>query len=445
MKKEEILRIIEEKKVYLIRCLYIGFDGVTRGRVAGKDKVLSNIEDGIGVSQALQAWNCLDEFVAEGRYGNPIDEFRIMPDIETFTVLPYTQNSAVMMVDMFYEGEPWEVCARSFLKNMVKQLDSMGYAAQCAIENEWYLLKMKEGELMPFDDELTYSAAGMNTADNIISEIVINLQEMGLSVEQYHVEQGHAQQELVISHADPLRAADNQVILKETIKGVVCKNDLYASFMPKPFQDLGGNGGHLHLSLYDKEGKNVLYEENDPYHLSPIGYHFIGGILAHIKGLMAITASTVNSYKRLTPGVWASAFASFGLQNRESAIRICGGRPENHNFEYKPIDPCCNPYLAIGAVLAAGMDGIQNQIDPGERGIDVDPVLIDPIEREKRGIFSYPDNLACTLDELSKDAFFKKAMGEVMVEEYVKVKRSEWNSFKQHVTDWEIKNYITTF
>jgi len=444
MTKEEILKTIEEKDIKLIRLVYVGFDGISRGRVVLAEDILSSLENGAGISKGVQAFNALDHLIPDGRYG-PVGEVRIIPDIETFTVLPYTQNSAVMLCDFqTADKKPWEACVRTFLKKIAKQAEAMGYVTQCAIETEFYLLKMKDDELKPYDETYYSSVAGMDAADKVISEIIACLQAMGVSVEKYHPEYGPGQHEIVTHHSDPLKAADTHVIFKDAIKGVAINNGLVASFMPKPFADKSGSGAHLHISLSDEKGKNLLYDAEGNFQLSPIGYNFIGGVLAHLRGLIGITAAIVTSYKRLSPGNWACAFSCFGPQNREAAIRICGCS-QNLNLEYKPMDPCCNPYLAVGAVLAAGLDGIANQIDPGETGVEVPPSEIEPQEREKRGILRYPRNLEHALDELSKDTFLAEVMGDVIFEEYIKVKRSEWEAYMAHVSDWEIRNYLTVF
>lgn len=444
MTKEEILKIIKEKDIKLIRNVFVGFDGISRGRVGMAKDVLSNLENGIGISISTQSFNALDHLIPDGRY-SPVGEVWMIPDMETFTVLPYTQNSAVMLCDFqTADKKPWEACVRTFLKKIAKQAEAMGYFAQCAIESEFYLFKMKDDELKPYDETYYSSVAGMDAADKVISETIACLEAMGISVEKYHPEYGPGQHEIVIHHSDPLKAADTHVIVKDAIKGVAGNNGLVASFMPKPSTEKSGSGAHLHISLCNENGKNLFYDAEDNFQLSSTAYHFIGGVLAHLRGLLGITAAIVTSYKRLNPGSWASAFSCFGPQNREAAIRICG-RSQNLNLEYKPMDPCCNPYLAVGAVLAAGLEGIANQIDPGETGVEVPPSEIEPRERKKRGILRYPNNLGHALDELSKDTFLAKVMGEVIFEEYIKVKRSEWEAYMAHVSDWEIRNYLTVF
>lgn len=443
MTKQEILKVIEEKGINLIRHIFVGFDGISRGRVVHKESLAESFNSGTGVTTSVQEFNDLDELVPGG--SGPVGEVYLIPDLDTFTVLPYTQASALMLCDFqTADKRPWELCPRTFLKKIVKQLREMGYSVQCSIENEFYLLKLRDGEFKPYDEELYSSAGGMNSADKIISEIITCLETMGIPIQKYHPEYGPGQQEVVIRHTDPLKAADNQVMLKDAIKGVAINNGLVASFMPKPYANKSGSGAHLHIGLCDKNGENLFYDQSDHYQLSSLGYHFIGGILAHLKGLLGVTAATVSSYKRLRPGNWASSFVCYGPQNREAALRIVGSHDSLH-LEYKPMDPCSNPYLAMGAVLAAGIDGITNNIDPGDTAVEVDPSRIDPEERERRGIFRYPENLSYALDELSQDDFLVGSMGDRFSRAYLRVKRSEWEAYSAYVTDWEIRNYLTVF
>jgi glutamine synthetase len=441
--KQEVLKAVEEQGINLIRHVFVGFDGISRGRVLLKESLPSSLESGTGITTSVQEFNNLDELVPGG--SGPVGEVILVPDPDTFTILPNTENSAMMLCDFqTYEKKPWALCPRTFLKRILRQVEEMGYCAQCAIEDEFYLFELDGDEVRPFDEELYSSVGGMNTADEIASEMITCLQAMGIPVQKYHPEYGPGQQEIVVGHTNPLKAADNQVMLKDAIKGVAVNNGLVASFMPKPIGNKSGCGAHLHIGFCDESGKNLFYDQKDRNQLSLVGYHFIGGVLKHLSGLLAVTASTVNSYKRLQPGNWASAFTCYGYQNREAAVRIVGSRDSLH-LELKPMDPCCNPYLATGCVLAAGLDGIANNIDPGDTGAETDPQLIDPEARRRRGIRRFPENLSYALDELSRDDFLLSIMGDEFSQAYLRTKRSEWDAYAAHVTDWEIKHYLTVF
>ncbi len=242
-------------------------------------------------------------------------------------------------------------------------------------------------------------------------ELVAALEAQGLEVEHYYPELGHGQHELSIRHADALRAADNHVLYRETVRGVAFRHGLWASLAPKPIPDQAGNGTHLHASLTDllpdgaPGGRNAFADPADRYGLSQVGYHFIGGLLAHLPALVALSCASVNSYRRLAPQMWASAYTCYGMDNREAAIRICsplrGDPGSSVNLELKPSDSSANPYLALGAFIYAGLDGIRGKLDPGE-AVNVDPATLTDSERAASGAHRLPASLAAALDALSR-------------------------------------------
>ena len=452
--KEEILKIVNQDNVSLIRFLYIGNDGIIRGKTTHVKYLSSVIDSGIGVTKATQSFNILDQLIPEGSFG-PVGEIRLIPDLNTYTVLPYAERNARMIADMqTLDKKPWDMCPRNFLKKMIKKSEESESEENCfkilaSFENEFYLIKKENGKFVPYDNSLCFSSIGMDSANKIILEIINALNKSGMSVEKYFPELGPGQQEIVIRCEDALKAADNQVAFRETVRGVAIKNGVFASFAPKPFLDQAGNGCHIHLSLWDKNrNKNIFYDPKDQFNLSGIGYNFIGGILKHIRGLVGITAPSVNSYRRLQPNMWSSAFSCYGPDNREAAVRIpskfWNQEEETTNIELKFADPSCNPYLALGAIIAAGLDGIENKIECGEP-IDVDPAKLDEEKRIRLGINRYPTNLEEALNELEKDKILEKALGDTLHKEYIAVRRSEWKGFYGKDPEWEIERHIHVY
>jgi len=269
------------------------------------------------------------------------------------------------------------------------------------------------------------------------------MEAQGLAVEHYYPELGHGQHELSVRYAGALRAADNHVLYRETVRGVAFRHGLWASLAPKPIPDQAGNGTHLHASLLEvpadgeATGKNVFADPADRNGLSQVGYHFIGGLLAHLPALVALTCASVNSYRRLAPQMWASAFTCYGMDNREAAVRICsplrGDPGSSVNLELKPSDSSANPYLALGAFIYAGLDGIRSKIDPGE-ALNEDPATLSEAERAERGVHRLPASLAAALDALEADALLMNALGPLRSAAYLAVKRSEAAHFA-HSTD----------
>lgn len=445
MKNINLLEKLEEQKVSLVRFIYVGNDGVVRGYSTRSTVLKEQLETGMGLASAMQSFNALDHLVPEGRYG-AAGEVRMVPDLDTFQVLPYPPGTALMICDLYrLDRKPWEACPRTALKNILTEAN---FTLQAVFENEFYLAKKDDkGNLQPFDKSLCFSTDGMNNANAVIQDIIEGLEQVNIPVERYMAEYGSGQQEIVISAEEGLEVADQQVIFKELTKSIAQKHDLMASFMPKPFPGLAGNGAHVHLSLW-RNDENVFYDENDDYGLSEIAYHFIAGILEHINAIMAFTAPITNSYRRLIPGNWASAFKCYGYDNREAVIRIpsqfWGSESETANLEFKPIDPSCNPYLALGAIIGAGLEGITTKKEPGE-ALNKDPQLIDENQRIEKGITRLPKTLGESLRALKNDKFFADLFGQTLYKEYIKVKESEWREYRRHVPQWEQDHYFDIF
>jgi glutamine synthetase len=340
------------------------------------------------------------------------------------------------------DGTPWDACPRTFLKLAIAELAAEGYGVQAAFEPEFsvgYRESSPGGpsipdRLIPLDDSLCYSSTGFHRAHDFTMELVAAMEAQGLEVEHYYPELGHGQHELSIRYADALRAADNQVLYRETVRGVAFRHGLWASLAPKPIPDQAGNGCHLHISLVNGDGSNAFVDVTDQYGLSEVGYHFIGGVLAHLPALVALTAGSVNSYRRLAPQMWASAFTCYGMDNREAAVRICSplrGDPSSSvNLELKPSDSSGNPYLALGAFIHAGLDGIRSKIDPGE-AVNEDPAVMSDAERARLSVHRLPASLSAALDALVTDSVLLDALGPLRSAAYLAVKRSEAAHFAQ--------------
>ena len=448
----------EAEGLDLIRFLYVDHSGVVRGKAASRASLAGRMRGGIGLTMAMQAMTMLDQLQPVEGTG-PVGEVRLVPDPRSFVVLPHAPGSGAMMADMLrLDGEPWEACARSFLKASIATLAGEGYALVAAFEPEFTLGRRVTGEdgaeaLVPLDESLCFSTAGFDAAHDYVVELVRGLQAQGMQVEQYYPELGHGQQELSIRHAPALRAADNQVWYRETARGLAARQGLWASFAPKPIPDQAGNGCHLHASLWHLDGdgeprRNAFYREADPNGLSEVAYHFIGGLLAHLPALVALTCGSVNSYRRLSPRSWSSAYTCYGMDNREAAVRIAsplrGAEEASTNLELKCSDATGNPYLALGASIHAGLDGIRNKLDPG-KPTDVDPDTLSAATRRRRGIRRLPDSLPAALDALEADELLMDALGPLRRSAYLTVKRAEAAAFAAADTAFECRQHFLRF
>jgi len=448
---ETVMERTSREQIRLVRFLYADHGGIIRGKAAGPGRLQERMSSGIGHTVAMMAMSMLDQLQPVAGMG-PVGEVRIVPDPETFVALPYAPGAGAMLADLVLpDGTPWDACSRTFLKQAIVELAGQGYAMNAAFEPEFTIGRRESSpagpsipdRLIPIDDSLCYSSTGFHLAHEFAMELVDAMEAQGLSVEHYYPELGHGQHELSVRYAGALRAADNHVLYRETVRGVAFRHGLWASLAPKPIPDQAGNGTHLHASLLEvpadgeATGKNVFADPADRNGLSQVGYHFIGGLLAHLPALVALTCASVNSYRRLAPQMWASAFTCYGMDNREAAVRICsplrGDPGSSVNLELKPSDSSANPYLALGAFIYAGLDGIRSKIDPGE-ALNEDPATLSEAERAERGVHRLPASLAAALDALEADALLMNALGPLRSAAYLAVKRSEAAHFA-HSTD----------
>jgi glutamine synthetase len=449
MTPEELLDACRTKAVRLVRFLYCDNGGVVRGKATHVERLADRIRTGIGLTVAMQAMNSLDQLQPVEGMG-PVGEIRLVPDPETFTVLPYAPHTAAMLVDhVRLDGEPYEAGPRVFLKRMAARLAERGMVLSCAVENEWSLATQRDGRHVPLDESLCFSTVGMAASAEVVDATVAALGEQGIQVEQYYAELGHGQQELSVAPRPAVRAADTQVLVRETIRGVAARSGLVASLAPKPWPDQAGNGAHIHLSLWDPDGEgNLFHDPAGRFGLSRTAERFVAGLLAHLPGLLALTAPSVNSYQRLLPQHWSSAFVCWGPDNREATVRVpstfWGMEQASTNLEFKPTDASCNPYLAFGGLIAAGLDGIERELEPPEP-LSVDPAMLSDDQRAAAGAHRYPTTLEASLGALERDRVLVEALGELLARSYLAVRRSEWEAYSAMTEDARFRGHFLKY
>ncbi|HEX6289777.1 MAG TPA: glutamine synthetase family protein [Herpetosiphonaceae bacterium] len=445
MNVEQILKDVQTAEVRLVRFLYCDNGGIIRGKTTSAARLADRCADGIGLTKAMMAMNAFDRLqTVEGT--GAVGEVRLVPDVQSFTVLPYAPHSAVMYCDQLEQDRtPWAACPRSFLRRMEARLAGYGWHLQASFEAEFSLCRREGDGYVPFDETLCFSSIAMALAGPFADDLVAALEAQGLPVEQYYPELGHGQHEISIRHSRALSAADNHLKLRETIRSVALNHGLYASLAPKPFPQQAGNGGHIHFSLWDESGRNVFYDPQAARGLSDTARHFIGGVLTHLPALVAVTCPSVNSYRRLQPQSWSSAYAVYGYDNREAAIRIASpfwsDAHGTTNLELKAADSSCNPYLALGCLIAAGLDGVERQLDPGAEVL-VDPGALTDAERQERKIRRLPSSLSTALDEFEDDRVLCDNMGDLLTRTFVAVRRSEAEMFAGEATDDEFSQHF---
>jgi glutamine synthetase len=426
----DIVRKTEESRLALVRFLWCGNDGTIRAKASGVHGLETRLQTGIGVTVAMQAMNALDQLQPVEGMG-PVGEIRLVPDLDSFRVLPYAPRSGAVVCDQLQlDAGAAPVCQRSFLKRMIARLGERGGRLEVAFENEFSLARETDGRFEPIDASLCFSTIGMTAAQDYVDDLVGALTAQDIRLEQYYAELGHGQQEISTAHAPALEAVDEQLLVRETVRGVAAGHGLVASLAPKPWPAVAGNGAHVHFSLWNE--RNRFYDASAADGLSAEALAFIAGVLEHLPGLCGLTAPSFNSYRRFVPQYWAGAFMCWGHDNREAPVRVpstfAGHEETSTNVELKAADASCNPYLAVGGLIAAGLDGLERGLEPPEP-VEVDPATMTEEEREQRGILPLPASQQEALDALDADRILMDALGPTLAGSYLAVRRSEWAAY----------------
>jgi len=446
MTPEQIVSEANERGVQLVRFLYCDNGGVIRGKSTHVGALARRMQSGIGLVKGMQSFTSLDFLAPDGTYG-PVGEVRLIPDPDTFVILPYAPRSGQMVVNMVeLDHQPWALDPRAFLQRMIAAASAKGFAFDAAFENEFFLAYRSDDGFVPVDRSLCFSAIGMESTEPVIQDIIAALTDQGLTVELSHPELGWGQQELSIRHASALRAADNQITYRQTVRAVAAQHGMVATLAPKPWADQAGSGAHLHWSIWDTaHTTNKLADAAGADGLSVLARQAIAGVLTHLPGLLGMTTPSVNSFRRLQPHFWSSAYTAWGVENREAAVRVptryWDDEAGSTNLELKASDSSANPYIALGGVMAAALDGIERGLDPGDP-VNQDPGNLSDAERQRRGIRRFPLTATEALDELERDDVLTAAMGEGLATEYLKVRRAEAAAYAEHDEAFELDQHF---
>lgn len=386
------------------------------------------------------------------------DEVGAVPDPASFMKVPWRSDTGWFASDLWYQNAPFEPCNRGILKRVLSRASAMGLTINCGIEAEFFVFK-DDGETIPNPvSTLTTlakpaydSARLMDNLDQWLADTVDAMNELGWGVYSFDHEDGVGQFELDFQYSDALSMADRFVFLRVMINEYARKNGCFASFMPKPFADKAGSGAHFNMSASDTQtGKNLFQAQGEDslgYGLTPMGYHFVAGVMQHLPAILALSAPTVNSYKRLimkgsTSGyTWAPCFTSWGGNNRSNTLRVPSG---GGRVELRAADSACNPYLGMALMIEAGLDGIeQNMKVPPANTVN----LFEQTEdyRQSRSIEWLPRTLESAIDALEADPLSRKVLGDAMLASWVATKREEWLEFSNHVSQWEHERYLRMF
>ncbi|MBM4427335.1 MAG: type I glutamate--ammonia ligase [Chloroflexi bacterium] len=446
MDSKDLIKKVKEDKV---KFLSLQFTDVM-GSVKSVDMPIRHLEDVLTDG----AW--FDGSSVEGFARIQESDMRLKIDPDTYAVLPWSSpesRRARVFCDIYTPaGEPFDGDPRGALKRILKKIDERGWKFNIGPEPEFFLFKAPNGSSgvhpVPHDTGGYFDFSSFDEAVVVRTALMDALDAMGLDVEVGHHEVALGQHEIDFRFADALKAADNVLTLKYTVKAIAAQHGLVASFMPKPVYGINGSGMHCHQSLFDtKTGKNLFFDAKDVAHLSPLAYSFIAGQLEHARALAGVVAPTVNSYKRLVPGYEAPVYIGWAQQNRSALIRIpryTEGRDKAVRAELRFPDPSSNPYLAFTVMLAAALDGIDKNMQVSKPLNNINLYDLNKEERTKLGVTELPGSLAESLSELEKNSVLKAALGDYLFEAYLRAKWEEWDEFRLRVTDFEINKYLET-
>lgn len=449
----EILEKVQKTKYVILH--FTDLLGAFRGRTIPSSEALHALKIGVG----------FDGSSIPGFVGIENSDMVTKADPDTLVVLPtyfYNRPVASFICDVVkpggkpYEGDPRHIC-----RKVMQEVQKRGFEPTTAAEVEFYLVKKENGEFVPVENHIAEEhryfdiLPGRDLTEQYRMDLCDALNQLGMTIERLHHEVGPAQNEITFRYGSPIETSDNIMWYKYAAKSVALqKYGWIATFMPKPWMNLAGNGMHVHVGLLHKNGKkrNTFYDGSGYAHVSQTCRYFIGGLLYHARALSAIVAPTVNSYKRLIPGYEAPVYIMWSRRNRSALVRIPEYFPTDKNevrLEFRCPDTLCNPYLAFAAILTAGMDGVEKKIDPGDP-LDRNAYKLTEAERKQLGIKTLPASLGEALDEWQSDDICIRALGKENAEKYWELKMKEWKEYMHRtgegsqlkVTSWETEKYL---
>ena len=439
--KEDIIRIVKEEDIEFIRMQFVDIFGQ-----------LKNVA--ITASQIEKAVNNQITFDGSSIEGytriNESDQY-LYPDLNSFAIFPWrpAQGKVARLICDVYnpDGTPFVGDPRGVLRRVLQRSRDMGFDAfNIGPELEFFLFETDDqghATTLTRDEAGYFDLGPLDHGEGTRREICMALEQMGFEIEASHHEVAQGQHEIDFKYADALRTADNIMTFKLAVKTLAQKNGLHATFMPKPIFGINGSGMHTNMSLF-QGGKNAFYDPDDPKGLSKEAYSFIAGLLAHVKGMAAVTNPLVNSYKRLVPGYEAPCYLAWSASNRSALIRIPAARGQSTRVELRSPDPACNPYLELAVCLAAGLDGIEKGLTPPPE-VTENIFDMNAAARKAHGIDSLPDSLEEAIHALEADPLVLDTLGEHVAANYIEGKRKEWEEYRTRVSSWEREKYIINY
>lgn len=439
--KEQILELVEQEDVEFIRLQFTDILGCFKNVAITSSQL----------ERALNNRYMFDGSAIEGFVRIEESDMYLYPELDTFEIYPWRpqQGKVARLICDVYTADrlPFEGSPRYILQKVVREAQEMGYTMDVGPECEFFLFDTDDygnPTTITHEQASYFDMAPNDQAENVRRDIILNLEDMGFEIEASHHELATGQHEIDFRYEDALRAADDIMTFKMTVKTIAKRHGFHATFMPKPLVDQNGSGMHVNMSLSDEDGINLFNDPSDENGLSELAYQFMAGVMSHIKGITAIANPLVNSYKRLVPGYEAPTHIAWSMKNRSPLIRIPSNRGLHTRIELRSPDPTANPYLILALCLAAGLDGIRNKMEVPAQ-VTKNVFTMTKEELEEAEIEELPLTLGDALEELKKDTFLMNVLGEHLSEKYLRAKYEEWNQYCTQITDWEISHYLRNF
>ncbi len=438
--KQDIIRMVREDDIKFVRLQFTDVFGTLKNVAITASQIEKALND-----QIMIDGSSIEGFVRI----NESDQY-LYPDLDSFVVFPWRpqQGKVARLICSVYDpdGTPFIGDPRGALKRVLAEAAEMGYTFNVGPECEFFLFQTDEDgrpTTITNDEGSYFDLNPIDNGETVRRDICLALEDMGFEIEASHHEVAEGQHEIDFKYADALTAADNIMTFQLTVKTYAQRYGLHATFMPKPIFGINGSGMHVNMSLF-KDGKNAFVDPEGLHGLSDTAYHFIAGIFAHIKGMVAITNPLVNSYKRLVPGYEAPCYVAWSASNRSALIRIPSARGDATRLELRCPDPSCNPYLALAVCLAAGLDGIKKGLVPPAE-ITENIFAMDEATRAANGIESLPGDLKQAIECLKKDPVVLEALGPHVAASFIEGKEREWDDYRTSVSQWELDHYLVRY
>lgn len=442
LSKDEVCKMVKDENIRFLRVMFTDMLGTIKSvdlPVSQLDKLMDN--------KIMFDGSSIDGFVRIEE-----SDMYLYPDMSTWLVFPWGAEhgkvARVICSVQTVDGKPFTGDPRNNLKRVLKDMQKMGFKDfNIGPEPEFFLFKTDEqgNPTQTVNDQENYfDMEPADRGEDCRRDIVLALEKMGFDVEAAHHEVAPGQHEVDFKYSDALEAADNIQTFKLIVKTIAKKYGLHATFMPKPLSGINGSGMHLNMSLFTQNGDNAFFDPKDERQLSQTAYHFLGGLMKHARAYTAVCNPIVNSYKRLVPGFEAPVYVAWSTSNRSPLIRIPSDRGMGTRVELRSADPSANPYLAIAAVLEAGLDGLRNEL-PAIHEVDENIYQMSSAERVEKDVRNLPDTLHNALKSLAKDDVIKGSMGDHIYHSFMKAKTREYDAYRQHVSDWERQRYMEQY